>query len=69
VAAPRKLKEPVPVAFVWGLPMFINEALAFQAWEAHCATPEQLETLRAWLVAMTLVHGSWVRDELGAVGI
>lgn len=53
-----------PVAWVFGLPMFMNEALAFQAWSANIATPEQLDTLLAWKVAMTLAHGSWVGEEL-----
>ena len=57
----------MPVAFVHGLPLFVNEALAFMAWEANTATPEQMETLRAWKVAMTLVHGSWVGDDLRAI--
>ena len=56
-----------PVAFVFGLPLYINEALAFMAWEAGAATSEQLDTLLAWKVAMILSHGSWVDEELGSL--
>jgi hypothetical protein len=66
MAAARKLK--IPAAWVFGLPLTLAEAHAFQAWESGVYTEEQRETLMAWKVAMTLAHGTWVHEQLGALG-
>jgi hypothetical protein len=63
------LRQPdaSPVAFLWGLPMTLDEALAFQAWEAGVHTEDQMATLKAWMVLMTLKHGTWVGDQMRTI--
>jgi hypothetical protein len=52
-----------PVAYLFGeLPMMAAEAYAFSNLEAGTPTEHDLAILRAWLVKMTLVHGTWVAD-------
>ena len=65
--AAQRLSNPKPIAFLFGLPMTYAEAHAFSAYEAGVDTREQREVLVAWMVKMTLVHGTWVGDQLGRI--
>jgi hypothetical protein len=53
-----------PIAFLWGLPMNYAEACAFSAYEGGVWTANDHEILMAWVVKMTLVHGTWVGERL-----
>jgi hypothetical protein len=56
-----------PIAFLFDLPMDHAEAHAFSAFEAGVDTPEQRRLLLAWVVKMTMIHGTWVADRLGRI--
>jgi hypothetical protein len=52
-----------PVAYLFGqLPLMLNEAYAVSNVEAGVDTPADHAVLRAWLVKMILVHGTWVGE-------
>ena len=50
------------VSTLFGLPMTLAEALSYSDLQAGCATERQRSLLKAWLVKMTLLHGTWVSD-------
>jgi len=52
-------------ATLFGLPLTHSEALSYSALQAGCATDHQRDLLKAWLVKMTLLHGTWVSDLIG----
>jgi hypothetical protein len=53
-----------PVAFIHNLPLTYREANAFSNIEAGFPAMGDREVMAAWLVKMTLLHGSWIADEL-----
>lgn len=58
------LRPGKPVAFVCDLPLMHDEALAYMAYDAGVATPQQHALLAAWRVKMILAHGTWVAETI-----
>jgi hypothetical protein len=52
------------VGYIYGLPLTHAEAGAVSSWMANVLTPREHQTLNAWLVKMTLIHGLWVEEML-----
>jgi hypothetical protein len=51
-----------PVAYLFDLPLTFAEAHAFAAIEGGYGTPDQKVLFMAWVVKMSIVHGSWIVD-------
>ena len=59
MAAPKLIEKPSAYLFTF------REAVAFSNLDAGVELPGDREIMQAWLVKMTLAHGTWVVDELG----
>lgn len=57
--------QPKVVAWMYGLPLTQPEAMAVSAYQAEAATDLDRALMAAWMVKMTLVHGSWVAEQCG----
>lgn len=51
-----------PVAYILDLPLTIDEVIAYQAIQAGTGTDRDKAVFTAWVVAMTLAHGTWVAE-------
>lgn len=58
------VKDDKPVAYLLELPLNAAEALAYMAYSTDVYSGEQLAILRAWRVKMTLLHGTWVAQQI-----
>lgn len=56
-----------PVAWMYGLPLSARQATAYMAVSADHYTDDELATLQAWIVEMTLKNGTWVSERLAFV--
>lgn len=56
-----------PVAFMFDLPLTARQAGAYMAVSADHYSEDEMATVRAWIVEMTLKHGTWVSERLSAV--
>ena len=68
MAAPRLSTDAV--AFMFGdgrLALNHAEVMAVSNLQAGVATPQEKALLHAWLVKMTLAHGTWVQEECAFV--
>lgn len=56
-----------PMAYIFDLPLNTREALAYMAVSADAYSEEQRAIVKAWVVKMTLVHGSWVAERFAGI--